>query len=128
MNAQQEQLLNLHRLPARLRVEDAALLLGFSVHEIPILVSHGLIKPLGHPPVTGVKYFSVATLDELRKDEKWLAKASDCIVEYWQNVNQNRKTTRHDQNHDAPHGQNHFKRQARFSEPRSAQHLDGAVE
>jgi hypothetical protein len=128
MNAQQEQLLNLNRLPARLRVEDAALLLGFSVHEIPILVAHGLMKPLGHPPVTGVKYFSVATLEELRKDEKWLAKASDCIVEYWQNVNERRKTVRDDQSRDAPQNHNNFKRPSRFSEPRSVQRLESAVE
>lgn len=128
MNTQQEQLLNLNRLPARLRVEDAALLLGFSVHEIPILVAHGLMKPLGHPPVTGVKYFSVAALEELRKDEKWLAKASDCIVEYWQNVNQKRKTARHDQNHDARRDRNNFKRQSRFSEPRAARQFEDAVE
>jgi hypothetical protein len=128
MKEQQEQLLNLHRLPARLRVEDAALLLGFSTHEIPILVAHGLIKPLGHPPVTGVKYFSAHVLEELRKDDKWLAKASDCIVQYWQNVNQNRKTACHDQNHDAPHGRNDFKRRFPFSGSRSAQHAETAVE
>lgn len=128
MNAQQEQLLNLHRLPARLRVEDAALLLGFSVHEIPILVSQGLIKPLGHPPVTGVKYFSVAALEELRKDEKWLARASDCIVEYWQDVNQNRKTARPDKNQDASRDRNHFKRRFPFPGSRSVQRAEAAAE
>jgi hypothetical protein len=55
MNSQHEQFLNLKTFPARVRVEEAALLLGFSVHEIPILAAHGLIKPLGHPPLTGVK-------------------------------------------------------------------------
>jgi hypothetical protein len=128
MNAQHEQLLNLHRLPARLRVEDAALLLGFSVHEIPILVARGLIKPLGHPPVTGVKYFSSLALEELRKDHKWLAKASDCIVQYWQEVNQNRKTARRDRSHDAPLGRNHFKRPFPFAGSRSARHAEAAAE
>ncbi|MGH7952734.1 MAG: hypothetical protein ACREFE_12575 [Limisphaerales bacterium] len=111
-----------------MRVEEAALLLGFSVHEIPILAAHGLIKPLGHPLLTGVKYFSVTALEELRKDEKWLARASDCIVQYWQNVNQKRKTARHDQNPDAPRGQNRFKRQIQFSEPRFARRYENATE
>lgn len=128
MNAQQEQLLNLKRLPARLRVEDAALLLGFSVLEIPILVAHGLIKPLGHPPITGVKYYSALALEELRKDEKWLARASDCIVEYWHDVNQNRRTARRGQNPDAPRGRNHLKRQFPFSGSRSARPAEAAVE
>lgn len=91
MNSQHEQFLNLKTLPARVRVEEAALLLGFSVREMPILASNGLLKPLGRPPLTGVKYYAVAILEELRRDEKWLARASDCIVEYWQNSNQRRK-------------------------------------
>ena len=91
MKQEHEQFLNLRKYPARLRAEEAALLLGFSTHEIPILVSHGLIRPLGHPPITGVKYFSSHSLEELRKDEKWLARASDCIVGYWHEVNKNRK-------------------------------------
>ncbi len=92
MKAEHEQFLNLRRIPARLKAEDAALLLGFSPHEIPILVARGLLKPLGNPPLTGVKYFSSHSLEELRRDEKWLAKASDCIVRYWQEVNKNRKS------------------------------------
>lgn len=127
MNSQQEQFLNLKNLPARVRVEEAALLLGFSEREMPILAANGLLKPLGHPPVTGVKYYSVVTLEELRKDEKWLARASDCIVEYWQDLNQKRKKVRDDQNHDSPE-RNHFKRQPRFSEPHSARHFEGVAE
>jgi hypothetical protein len=126
MNTQQEQILNLKTLPARVRVEDAALLLGFSAHEIPILVARGLIKPLGHPPLTGVKFFSSMSLEDLRKDEKWLAKASDCIVEYWRKVNDNRKTARRDQSHNAPVGQSRFKRQSPYSA--SARRAEAATE
>src|SRR5258708_5772353 len=111
MNSQQEQFLNLKTLPARVRAEDAALLLGFSAHEIPILAAHGLIKPLGHPLPTGVKFFSVAMLEELRRDMKWLARASDCIVDYWKNVNQNRKKAHRDKNHSAQNGRTFFKRE-----------------
>jgi hypothetical protein len=38
MNSQQEQFLNLKTHPARLKVEEAAWYLGFSPHEIPILM------------------------------------------------------------------------------------------
>ena len=127
MNSQQEQFLNLKNLPARVRVEEAALLLGFSEREMPILAANGLLKPLGHPPVTGVKYYSVVALEELRRDQKWLARASDCIVEYWQDLNQKRKKGRDDQNHGSPE-RNHFKRQPRFSEPHSARHFEGVAE
>lgn len=102
MNSQHEQFLNLKTLPARVRAEEAALLLGFSANEIPILVASGLMKPLGHPPVTGVKYFATSTVEELKKDEKWLAKASDCIVEYWRAANRNRKRSCSDRNHNEP--------------------------
>lgn len=92
MNVQDEQFLNLKHLPARLRAEEVALLLGFSVQEIPILVANGLMKPLGHPPLTGVKYYSTVELEQFRNDPKWLSRASDCIVQYWRTANQNRKS------------------------------------
>jgi hypothetical protein len=103
MKSQQEQFLNLSTRPARLKVEEAAWYLGFSPHEIPILMAEGLLKPLGRPPATGTKYFSTAALEELRKDEKWLARASDCIVEYWR-VRNDRKTAHRKEAHDAPDG------------------------
>lgn len=124
MNSQHEQFLNLKTFPARLRVEEAALLLGFSVHEIPILAAHGLIKPLGHPPLTGVKYFASVVLEELRKDEKWLAKASDCIVEYWRNVNDKRNSARNKSTCAAPIGQDRFKRRSLVSASRSVRHAE----
>src|SRR2546426_6526298 len=83
MNPQREQFLNLTTAPARLSAEEAAWYLGFSPHEIPILVAKGLLKPLGRPPASGTKYFPTATLEELRRDVKWLVRASDVIVEYW---------------------------------------------
>lgn len=125
MNARDEQFLNLKTLPGRVRMEEAALLLGFSTHEIPILVSNGLIKPLGHPPVTGVKYFSIVALEELRRDEKWLAKASDCIVQYWQDVNQRRRPSQSEDQIQESRGA--LKRRLRLSELRSSR-LENAVE
>jgi hypothetical protein len=101
MNSQQEQFLNLKTVPARLKVEEAAWYLGFSQHEIPILMSEGLLKPLGRPPTTGVKYFSAVTLEEIRRDQKWLARASDCIVNYWK-VRNEKKTAHRLKQNDAP--------------------------
>ncbi len=83
MNPQREQFLKLATAPARLSAEEAAWYLGFSPHEIPILTAKGLLKPLGRPPANGVKYFATAVLTELHKDPKWLARASDVIVEHW---------------------------------------------
>ena len=51
----------------------------------------GLLKPLGHPPVTGIKYFAAVTIEEYRKDEEWLSQASDCVVRYWRTMNKKRK-------------------------------------
>jgi hypothetical protein len=65
VNPQREQFLNLKVTPARLTAEEAAWYLGFQAHEIPILVAKGLLKPLGRPPTTGVKYFATTVLAEL---------------------------------------------------------------
>jgi hypothetical protein len=82
-----ERFLNLKHPPGRLTAEEAAWFLGFQVHEIPILIAKGLLKPLGHPASNGHKYFLTATLEELRRDEKWYNKASDAIVDHWRNKN-----------------------------------------
>lgn len=82
MNPDMERFLNLKTPPAHLTAPEAAWLLGFSAHEIPILVANGLLKPLGHPAHNGQKFFLTATLEELKRDEKWFGKASDAIVEY----------------------------------------------
>lgn len=130
MNSQDEQFLNLKTFPARVRAEEAALLLGFSVHEIPILMAKGLMKPLGHPPLTGVKFFSVTSLEELRRDDKWLAKASDCIVEYWRDRNEKKNAARGGRKNHAPHGDgnNGLKRRFPFAGVRFGQTSEAATE
>ena len=77
--------------PARVVAEEAAWLLGFAPHDIPVLVSAGLLKPLGHPPASGTKFFATATLLKLRDDLKWLSRASDAIVRHWQTKNARKK-------------------------------------
>jgi len=87
MDQQREQFLNLKTPPARLNVEETAWFLGFSPHDIPVLVSNGLLKPLGHPTDSTVKFFAFVTLQELRTDPKWLARATDKMIEHWRGKN-----------------------------------------
>jgi len=77
--------------PARLNVSEAAWLLGFNEADIPVLVSAGLLKPLGRPPMSGSKFFAMADVQSLRNDTRWLAKASDAIVNHWKRKNAGRK-------------------------------------
>jgi len=85
-----ERFLNLKTFPARLTIQQAAWFLGFSVYEIPMLVSRGLLKPLGHPTHNGQKFFLTVMLEELRRDEKWFSKALDAVVEHWRHKNAGR--------------------------------------
>ena len=83
MSSQLENLLTEMILPARCSAERAARYLGFSAHEIPILVQKRLLTPLGHPAKNNVWYFAAVKLQELRQDTKWLAKATDATSEAW---------------------------------------------
>jgi len=80
--------------PARILAEEAAWYLGFAVHDIPVLISAGLLKPLGHPPASGTKFFATVKLQELHNDVNWLARASDAIVKHWQTKNARQKKNR----------------------------------
>jgi hypothetical protein len=95
MQQDKEKFLNLKSPPARLTTEETAWFLGFSPHEIPVLMAGGCLKPLGHPPRNGPKFFATAELEDRRRDAKWLAKASDAIVAHWQNKN-SRKSSAQD--------------------------------
>jgi len=82
-----ERFLNLKSPPGRLTREQAAWFLGFTPEEITILIAKGLLKPLGHPAHNGQKHFLTATLEDLRRNEKWYSRACDAIVEYWRHKN-----------------------------------------
>ena len=96
MNQKKKDFLTLVTPPARLGINEAAWLLGFNEHDIPVLVSGGLLKPLGRPTATGSKYFAAVELQALRTDVRWLAKASDAIVNHWRSKNSGRKQLRSD--------------------------------
>jgi len=93
--AQQTEFLSWKIVPARLDALQAAWFLGFEPHEVPILIAAGLLKPLGHPARNATKFFATQALEQLRSDEKWLARASDAICQYWRERNaRNRRCER----------------------------------
>jgi len=90
--SEQAEFLSWKILPARLDATQTAWFLGFELHEIPILIAADLLKPLGHPARNGTKFFATQSLEQLRRDEKWLARASDAITNYWKQRNARKKT------------------------------------
>ena len=83
----------LGQLPARLTVEQVAWVLNCQCHDVPVLIAARLLKPLGHPPANGVKYFATTLLLELTKDAAWLAKVTDTIHSYWRKKNSRKSST-----------------------------------
>jgi hypothetical protein len=77
--------------PARLTAQEAAWFLNCQPHDIPVLVSARLLKPLGSPQPNSVKYFATVELLEVAKDRAWLARATNAVSQYWQQKNQQRK-------------------------------------
>lgn len=92
ITAQQTEFLGWKIIPARLTATQTAWFLGFKPEEITLLVAAGLLKPLGHPPRNSTKFFASETLEQLRRDEKWLARASDAICAYWRESNARKRT------------------------------------
>jgi hypothetical protein len=65
-------------------------MLGFAMHDIPILVAKGLLKPLGRPTANAAKFFATSTIQELREDANWLSKATDTLRLHWKEKNSRR--------------------------------------
>lgn len=87
MNSEQSEFLSWKIAPARLDAKQAAWFLGFEFHEVRILSGAGLLKPLGHPARNSPKFFATEVLEGLRRDEKWLARATDAVAAYWRQRN-----------------------------------------
>ena len=93
MREEQNQFLRLlGRLPARLTAEQVAWVLNCQPHDVPILVSSRLLKPLGNPPPNGIKFFASSELLELVKDRAWLVKVTTAINQHWRNQNARKKS------------------------------------
>ena len=88
MNPERKEILSLPVLPGRLTPAEAAWRLGFEPDHITVLVSLGLLKPLGHPAASTIKYFASIEIEALRNDPKWLAKATDALRQKWKLKNE----------------------------------------
>lgn len=80
----------LRRLPARLDAQQTSRLLGFQPHDIPVLIRHHLLKPLGNPTPTATKWFATSEIIALGNDRQWLSKATHLIAKHWQTKNENK--------------------------------------
>jgi hypothetical protein len=76
-------LLNCRRLPARLNVTEAAILLGFKEHDIAPLVAVRLLVPLGKPAQNSPKYFAAVDILSRAEDRDWLSEATKALAKYW---------------------------------------------
>ncbi len=89
MSPEREQFLNLREKPARMTMYQATHVFNCAVHDIRVWVAKGLLKPLGNPADNATKFFAYDTLQELKHDVKWLAKATVAINEHWKMKNAN---------------------------------------
>jgi hypothetical protein len=99
MRDEQHRFLALHgQVPARLNAEQTAWLLNCQPHDIPILVTSRLLKPLGNPRANSVRYFATADVLERASQRGWLAKVTETLSEHWQAKNRRRVETQNDAN------------------------------
>lgn len=76
--------------PARLDSAQTARLLGCQEHDIPVLVSHELLEPLGKPAPNARKYFAAVDVQEKGEDAAWLNKATRILYQHWRDKNASR--------------------------------------
>jgi len=86
-------LLNCRRLPARLNVTEAAVLLGFKEHDIAPLVAVKLLVPLGRPAQNSPKYFATVDIIARAGDGDWLSEATRALARYWLRKNRRNEVT-----------------------------------
>ena len=60
-------------------------------HDVPTLVAARLLKPLGNPLPSSVKYFAALELLEQVKDRTWLAKVTNALNQHGQGENSEKK-------------------------------------
>src|ERR1700678_3937538 len=103
MKEEQHQFLSIFgQPPARLTVEQAGWALGCQPHDIPVLVSSRLLKPLGNPAQNGIKFFSTADILELLKDRSWLTKVTNTINQHWHRQNSRKRNPHLNGSEDTP--------------------------
>ena len=62
-------------------------MLNCQPHDLRILVSARLLKPLGIAPPNSVKDFATLDVLELMKDRTWLAKVTNTVNQHWRDHN-----------------------------------------
>jgi hypothetical protein len=67
--------------------EKVAKALDIGVHNIPVLVRAGLLKPKGNPQRYCVKKYSRSQLARNLADEAWLDQAAAAIHRHWRDKN-----------------------------------------
>jgi hypothetical protein len=80
-------LLTCRRLPARLNVTEAAILLGFKEHDIAPLIAAKLLVPLGKPAQNSPKYFAATDILARADDRNWLSEATKRLAMHWSRKN-----------------------------------------
>jgi len=88
---QHQFLLLLGQLPARLTAEQTAWVLNCQLHDVPVLISSRLLKPLGNPAPNSIKFFAAADILESAKDRAWLVKVTATINLHWHKMNARKK-------------------------------------
>ncbi len=71
------------RLPGRLTAEEAAELLGYPPHALPVLTKAGLVKPVGQPAKNSPRHFSSAEILTLAQDRNFLHRAEIVLSRHW---------------------------------------------
>jgi hypothetical protein len=81
-------ILNCRRLPARLDGPQAAAILNFREHDVPVLSAAGLLRPLGKPAANAPKYYAASDVVACAENRDWLDKATRAIGTHWKRRNQ----------------------------------------
>jgi hypothetical protein len=92
LSQDQTNFLQLRRLPARLTVDQTAVLLGFHADGIDCLVDIGLMETLGGVSPGVQRMFARVYIEQLGINVKWLAKATVKIRQFHQQRNIARKS------------------------------------
>jgi hypothetical protein len=88
MKEEQHQFLRLvGQPPARLTAEQVAWVINCQPHDIPVLVSARVLRPLGNPAHNSSKFFATSELLELVKDRAWLVKVTNAVNQHWRKQN-----------------------------------------
>jgi hypothetical protein len=84
--------------------EKVAKALDIGVHNIPVLVRAGLLKPLGHPQRYCVEKFSRDELARNLADKTWLEEAAKALHRHWRIKNARKKAKQNGNGAAQPNG------------------------